>query len=48
MHCVPILTSMTQRSQRHPNTRADLKNPREVGLRARLASPQAKRFQRSW
>lgn len=48
MRCVPILTSMAQRSQRHPNTRADLKNPGEVGLKERLASPQAKRFQRSW
>lgn len=48
MHCVPILTSMAQRSQRHPNTRADLKNAGEVGLKERLASPQAKGFQSSW
>lgn len=46
MLCIPILISMAQRSQRHPNTCADLKNPREVGMREELASPQAQGFQR--
>lgn len=31
MLCIPILISVAQRSQRHPKTCADLKNPREVG-----------------
>lgn len=47
MLCIPILTSVAQRSQRHPNTCADLKNSGEVGMREGLASPQAEMFQRT-
>lgn len=43
---IPMLTSVAQRSQRHPNTCADLKNPGEVGMRERLASLRAEGFQR--
>lgn len=45
MLCIPILTSVARRSQRHPNTCAELKNPRDVRMREGLASPKG--FQRT-